>query len=124
MFKKKLFINRSDFKRKYVRNYSIKPENNWLFLKNKNLLSKKKLIQLVKSLRKFAKKNKLFVFIYPKSNLVRSFKSKNARMGNGKGQLKKNIVKHDSRVFGRLRNFSIIKRKLFFKKALNSYWLA
>lgn len=122
MFKKKNTMCKSNFKKLYIKSKIIKPINNWLFFKNKIIISKKKLILLIKSLRKFTKKNKTKILFVPKVNLIKSFKSKNARMGNGKGQLKKNIIRNLRRELCIIKKISLKKLTLLKKKILTNYW--
>lgn len=97
-FKKKKY--QSNFTKKNIKNTIFIPKKNLIFLKNKLQIQIKKLLFIFKKIKKRFKKRKLVLFINFKNNFIKSYKSKNARMGKGKGSLKKYSIIHYKRNIG------------------------
>ena len=112
---KKIFKN--NFKKLYQKKKLFTPSNNIVISKSRiNKINKKKIILILKKFKKFIKKKKFFFYVNLTTNLISSYKSKNARMGNGKGQLSKKIIKHDS--IDLFKVYTCKSKLIFFKKYL------
>ena len=117
MLKQKLNFQKPIFRKKKTKYFQKKPLKNQIYFKKMKLINLIKVFKWLKlTYRRFKKKN-INLRINIKKNLIRTFKSKNARMGKGKGQLKRYTSLHFSVIFGLQKNNSPC-RLIKLKKAL------
>lgn len=119
MFKVLPYYDKSSFVKR-------KKKLNPIFL-NKNVIFSKKIINLKKKIiltslkRLFSqiKKKKYIFFVNLRLNLIKSFKSKNARMGKGKGVFKNQLlrpIRHNTLIISNISRTRKNKLLFFFKK--------
>ena len=119
MFKFLPYYEKSNFVKRKQRNKPIRLENNMIFNKKTILLKKKLILIALKCLLKRVKKKKHIFFINVRLNLIKSFKSKNARMGKGKGIFKNQLIQVKQHGIFTVKNISTFRKfkiTQFFKK--------
>lgn len=117
-FKKKKY--KSCFTKKNGTLKLFYPKNEVIFSKNKSQFQIKCIVNTLKRLKKKFKKRKLYLYIFLYNNFIKTYKSKNSRMGKGKGSLRKFSIRHESRMIG-ITKMSPICRSLFLKKIIYLY---
>lgn len=111
MLKKKIY--KKKFKRHKIIFKLFIPNRHQLVKKKKIYYNPKKILIYLKKLKKFIKKNFVKIFIFLRINHILSFKSKNARMGKGKGNKQSFKIVHFNQTTFSLLNFSNRKKQLF-----------
>lgn len=117
-FKRKKY--KSSFTKKNIVIKKFCPKSGVIFSRSKSQFQIKCVINTLKKLKKKFKKRKLSLFIFLNNNFIRTYKSKNSRMGKGKGSLRKFSIRHESRVIGVTR-MSPSCRSVFIKRILYLY---
>lgn len=114
-FTKKINI----FRKKKIKITKLSLNANTVYQSNRAIFNLVKISMWLKKTYKRFKKRNVCLYINFQNNLIRTYKSKNARMGKGKGQLRRYTIFHMSRVIGRhSTNSALLHRKLrksFFK---------
>lgn len=97
-FKQKSYT--SMFRKQTIKQRYINYRTNSIFLQNSYNINIKILYSVLLKIKKRFKKKKYYMFINCRNNHFLSYKSKNARMGKGKGALLKANIKHNSHLVG------------------------
>ena len=119
MLKRRFLKKNSIFKKKKQINFYIEPACNLIYSTNKSIINLVKITKWLKKTYKRFKKRNIRLYLKFQNNLVRTFKSKNARMGKGKGGLRRYTSQHTSRILASTELSSVVlHRKLYlsFKK--------
>lgn len=88
------------FRKKSKKLLTIRPKDGLMYRTNRTIISLVKVSIWLKKTYKRFKKRRVLLYLNYRNNLIRTYKSKNARMGKGKGQLKRYTSLHMSRIIG------------------------
>lgn len=112
-FKQKTY--KSMFRKYQIQSKYIKYYGDRICFINIYNINIKQVYSSILKIKKRFKKKKYYLYINCKNNYIQSYKSKNARMGKGKGALVKANIKHNSNVFGMFTNMSYHSKKIITK---------
>lgn len=116
MLKQKYSRKIAIFRKKTNSKFGINLQTGVLYKKKQITINLLKFIKWVKVVSKRFRKRRLYLFINFKNNLARTYKSKNIRMGKGKGQNKLYMSMHKKVNIGFVKNTSpILLRKLTYQ---------
>lgn len=119
MLKKRFTKQAAVFRKKktIILQTNLKPKS--MYRTNYTIINLVKVSLWLKKTYKRFKKRNVILYLNLQNNLIRTYKSKNARMGKGKGQLRRYTISHMSRVLGSTEgNSQLLNRQLrksFFK---------
>lgn len=103
------------FRKHKIKYKYINYKNDSVFAINSYNINIKLLYLILLKIKKRFKKKKYYMFINIKNNHFISYKSKNARMGKGKGTLLKANIKHHSNLIGLFQNMSYKTRSIIIR---------
>lgn len=97
MLKYRRKVYKTNFTKKKNKYSTFILNNGTVFSLKKVQYQVKLLLNFIKKIRKRFKKRKITMYLYFDINFIKSYKSKNARMGKGKGSLKKHTIRKTKR---------------------------